>query len=209
MKRHGFTLLEMMVSIAVLSAVSVLLLVLSTNLAQSSQIQGAKVTTTDEARSAMLFLAKELRQSAAQSMGAAVLPGTTLTYQIATDADGNGSAVDVGCDLELSATRTLSRDFEDANSDGLTLTQLIMTEDLPAGPRVRVIANGLLLNEDTNGNATLDTGEDANANGRLDRGLWFERTGRSIRVTVQTQRNASAQGLPITSGLVETVFPRN
>jgi len=97
------------------------------------------------------------------------------------------------------------RDVADSNNDGLTDTQLVMVE----GTASRVVANGLLPDEDSNNNGVLDPGEDANSNGVLERGLWFEQAGRGIRITIQTQRLADPRGLQLSSSLIETVVPRN
>jgi len=206
MKRTGFTLVELMVAVAILSIVMAILFVLATTLGEASQVQEAKITTVDDARDGMLRLVRNLRQAAVMSINWPGLPGETLTFRAATDVDGNGTAVDVGVELELTGIRTLSRDLTDLNGDGLTVTQLIMEE----GGQATVITNGLLPNEDANANDTLDAGEDLNFNGFLDRGLWFEPVGRAIRVTIQTQRaSAAPQGIPITTTLFETVAPRN
>lgn len=203
MRKAGVTLLEVMVSVAILTVVTGVLFVLATSLGEAARTQEAKTTTLDDARNAMLVLTRELRQAAANSFSA--LPGATLTYRIAQDVDGNGSAVNLAGDLELSTPRTVGRDFGDVNGDGRRATQLI----LQGGGRVRVLANALAPNEDTNGNGVLDAGEDANGNRRLDRGIWFERVGPGIRITIDSQRMADARGRPMTSRLVEVVDPRN
>ncbi|MBN2309266.1 MAG: prepilin-type N-terminal cleavage/methylation domain-containing protein [Candidatus Hydrogenedentes bacterium] len=205
MKRNGFTLIEIMISVTILTVVLGILFTLATNLGRSARIQEAKVTTVDEVRTAMMFVTREIRQASMGSISSGTLPGPALTYRVAIDADGNGSAVDVAGNLELSGTRTLARDVNDLNGDGQTVTQLIMVE----GTDVRVIANNLLPDEDLNGNDTLESGEDANGNGLLERGLWFESAGAGIRVTIQAQRRADERGFLLPSGVIETVMPRN
>lgn len=71
-----------------------------------------------------------------------------------------------------------------------------------------VLANHLVPNEDLNNNGVLDAGEDTNGNGRLDRGIWFERVGNAVRVTIQTQ-DVTRQGHHFVSSFSETVLPRN
>jgi prepilin-type N-terminal cleavage/methylation domain-containing protein len=206
MSRRGFTLLELMVSITVLVMVLGFLYGLAFSLAQGAAFQEAKVTTVDETRTAMQFLVRQVHQSASGSITWYMLPGPQLDYRIALDVDGNGTAVNIGGDLELSAPRWLGRDVNDLNGDGLTLTQLVMADNTRV---MRVVANGLLIDEDLNGNGSLDAGEDFNRNNVLDRGLWFERVGSGVRITVQTQRMADVRGLEAHSTLVETVVPRN
>jgi prepilin-type N-terminal cleavage/methylation domain-containing protein len=205
MRRDGFTLLELTVSMAVLTMVMGVLFALATGLAQSTKLQQAKITADDDARNAMMFLVRDIRQASSSSIPPGTLPGSVLFYQVADDVDGNGTAVGVGGNLELSPMRTLMRDLADINGDGLTDTQLVMVE----GTEARVVGNGLLPDEDINNDGVLDPGEDANSNGRLERGLWFEQAGRGIRITVQTQRLADPRGLQLSSSLIETVVPRN
>jgi len=196
------TLIEVMVALSILTIVMGMLFQLAVGLGDTAQVQEIKATSSDEARKAMIYLTRDLRQAAAGTITGA--PGATITYRMATDLDGNGSAVDVGCTLELGNIRTIRRDSEDLNGDGMTNGQLVVTD----GDRVQVLANDLLEDEDTNGNSVLDPGEDANLNGVLDRGVWFERSGNAVRVTIQTQ-GRSRRGHLLTSRLSETVFPRN
>ncbi len=111
----------------------------------------------------------------------------------------------MGGNLELSPVRTLQRDVADLNGDGMRLTQLVRVD----ANGVRVVGNGLAINEDLNNNGVLDGGEDRNENNVLDRGLWFERAGAGIRVTVQSERRAGPRGPLIISTLTEVVSPRN
>jgi hypothetical protein len=104
----------------------------------------------------------------------------------------------------LSTVRTIQRDTNDLNSDGLTASQIILRN----GANNTVLANGVPNNEDANNNGTLDTGEDANRNGQLDRGIWFARTGNAVTITLQSQQSLRRGTLFVTT-LSETVAPRN
>ena len=194
-----------MVAVAILTVVMGMLFGLSLSMAQASRNQEARMTAVDEARRGMQALIRDLRQSATSSVGWNGLPGPVLTYQMAQDLDGNGLAVDTGANLELGPQRTVGRDTNDANNDGLTNTQLIVVDANGA----RVLANDLMIDEDANGNGALDAGEDSNWNGRLDRGLWFERQGRGIRVTIQAELTPGPDGAPVNSVLRDVVVPRN
>jgi len=169
MNNRGFTLLELMVSIAVLTLVTGALYAASMTLTHAATSQEAKTTTIDNAKTGMLLMIRDIRQGDSASVDWGSLPGPVLAYRAATDLDGNGTAVDIGVELELGPTRTLTRDINDLNGDGVTDTQLVLVE---AG-QARVITNGLLPDEDANQNDVLDAGEDANGNGVLDHGLWF------------------------------------
>ncbi len=203
--RRGFTMMELMLAIGIMSIVAGVLFALAGTLAQATRAQEARIAASDDVRSGIVFLVRNVRQAATSTVSWDGLPGPTLSYCVAADLDGNGSAIDIGMDLELSPLRTLSRDATDLNNDGQTLTQLVMEQD----GQVKVVTNGLLLDEDTNGNNTFDAGEDRNGNGQFDRGLWFERAGQGIRVTIQTERSSGPHGSMSMSNLVETVVPRN
>ncbi len=205
MKRRGFTLLELMISIAVLTIVSGALYAAAMTLTQAARSQEAKTATIDDVQSGMLLMGRHIRQASASSINWDALPGPVLSYRAAVDNDGNGTAVDVGIQLELSPTRTITRDVNDLNGDGVANTQLILIED----GQVQVIANGLLLDEDVNQNDILDAGEDTNGNGILDHGIWFRQVGRGVQITLQCEQTTMVQGRPVNTTLVETVIPRN
>lgn len=202
-ERSGFTLIEVMTSVAILTIVAGVLFALASSMSSAAELQETKSTTQDEVRAATDFIVRELRQAARATITG--LPGAAITYRRAEDVDGNGVAVDAGGRLELGALRTIQRDTNDVNGDGQTLDQLVMV----TGGTARVITNGLLLNEDTNGDGVLGGSEDQNGNGVLDRGLWFEDAGPGIRVTLQAQRRAGARGILVSSTLVEILVPRN
>lgn len=198
----GMTLVEIMMATFILTMVMGILFSLAIGLGDTAAMQDARITTGDEARAAMMGIARDLRQAANSSITG--IPGKSISYRVATDADGNGSAVDVGSNIELSSIRTIQRDLADANGDGVRGGQIVRIVDGTA----TVLANDVIDDEDTNANGILEGGEDANGNGQLDRGLWFERDGSSIRITIDTQ-NVSRRGHHILTRLTETVFPRN
>jgi prepilin-type N-terminal cleavage/methylation domain-containing protein len=206
MNRAGMTLLEVMFAVAILTIVMGTLMGLSISIGDTSQIRQAQATAYFEARRGMQTVVLELRQARNQSL--TVLPANNVSYQVATDLDGNGSAVDVSGKIELSSTRTIKRDTDDANGDGKTLDQVILID----GANTRVLANGLLADEDANGNNVLDTGEDTNGNGVLDHGLWFStwQAGirRGVQVDIQVMRTSRLR-FPIVANLSEVVIPRN
>ena len=205
MEHRGMTLLELMVSLALLTIVMGILFVLAASLGAAARDQETKATATDQARAGMRLMVRELRQAAAGTIPWGNLPTNTITFQMAADADGNGVAVDSNGDLELSNVWTLGPDTADANSDGLSSSQLVMTD----GATTRILANDLTPDEDNNDNGVLDDGEDLNGNGVLDHGIWFDRLGGGIAVTLDTERREILRGVPMTSSLTEIVIPRN
>lgn len=201
----GYTMLELMLSISLLSIIVGALWVLADSLDRTSKDQESVISTQGEVTGAMMRVSKELRNAAFSSMNwVGSNTSTSLTYQIASDVDGNGTAVDAGGNLELGAPRTIQRDTADANNDGRT-DQLILIN----GGQVSVLANNLKIDEDTNNNGVLDNNEDTNFNNQLDRGILFTNTGTAIQVTIQAQRQAGPQSRPMISTMVETINPRN
>ena len=63
MKNRGFTLLELMISIAVLTIVSGALYAASMTLTQAARSQEAKTTTIDNVQSGMLLMVRNIRQA--------------------------------------------------------------------------------------------------------------------------------------------------
>ncbi len=184
MKRYGFTLIEVMISVAILTVVGGILFVLSLSMAQSSQVQEARITSVDDARGAMFIVIRELRQASMASINWNDLPGEQIEYRVAQDISGNGVAVDSSVRLELSDIRMIQRDSDDQSDDGVTDTQLVLVD----GNNVRVLANGLLPGEG---------------------GVWFERADEGgVRVQIATERRGPG-GTPIRAVLTETVVPRN
>ena len=198
----GMTLLEVMIAVTILTIVLGILFGLAVSLGDTARVQEAKTTTFDEARKGMIYMARDLRQ--AQNFGLSALPADTVTYCIATDVDGNGTAVDMSGRLELSAPRTITRDVDDLNGDGLTDSQLLLWN----GETGMVLANGLLPDEDLNDNGDLDADEDTNGNGLLDHGVWLERTGGGVLISLQTL-GTSRQGHPLVTNMQTTIVPRN
>lgn len=190
MRRAGFTLLEVMISVTILTIVLGVLYTLALGMARSVTVEEAKMAAQDEARQALQFAIRDLRQAAGQSLTRDILPGPAIGYRVADDVDGNGTAVDVGGNLELSGVRFLSLDTEDLNGDGLT-NQLILND---AGT-VRVLANNVL---PTDVNSPPEQ-----------RGFWVEPWNQGVRITVTTQFRAGNSGHLIRSSYSEVVVPRN
>jgi prepilin-type N-terminal cleavage/methylation domain-containing protein len=205
MHKHGFTLIELMVSLSILALALGTLMALFTTLNLFVLVQDAKMTTDDNVQRAMLAITRELRNAAWSSVVFGGDSGTSIQYQIPADIDGNGTPLDQDMFPELGPVRTISRDFQDLNGDGLTASQLIVFDE----SGMRVLANGLCRDEDLNNNGRLDPGEDLNDNGALDRGVLFERVGRSIAATLSTENVSSSRTPRIRSALSQIITPRN
>ncbi len=209
--RAGFTLLEMMMAIAILAIVMGALFGLWLGISDTAVVQDAKAITSDESRRALGRLVPLVRQAGRMSINWDELPGEVLRFRMATDLDGNGTAVDSGGNLELGPEVTVQRDLDDLNEDGHAGDQLVMVTTDPATgqPTATVLANDLVLvNETVDGEGVLGPEQDLNGNGRLDRGFWVEPLEAGLLITVGAERE-SRKGHAITTALTEFVTPRN
>ncbi len=205
MQNNGMTLLEVMFAVAIFTVVMGALFTLALGFGDTADIQSIQANSNDDARKALDTLVTELRQAARSSINWAQLPGAQLVYRVATDLDGNGTAVDVNGRIELSQPRTVARDLADANHDSVGGKQLTAT----AGDTIRVLANNVSPDsEQPDAAGVFGPAQDTNKNGRLDRGIWFEPQGRGLRITIQTQ-GVNRRNQVIRSTFQETVFPRN
>ena len=201
----GLTMLEVIMAVAILTIVTGALFAIALSIGDTARVQDIKATTNDEARRALQQLVPELRQAARASINWDALPGQVITYQIATDLDGNGSAVNAAGQLELSAPRTVQRDVDDANGDGFTDTQLVLI----SGDMVRVLANDLAPENETLGaDGVFGPDQDLNGNGRLDRGFWIEPRDGGLEISIQAQE-VTRRNQSLSTMLTEFVVPRN
>ncbi|MFP6584980.1 MAG: prepilin-type N-terminal cleavage/methylation domain-containing protein [Candidatus Hydrogenedentota bacterium] len=183
----GFTVIELMVVVAILSVLSGLLITAMISANRSMRISESRILTQDNSRNAVMIIIRELRQARASSL-AVSNGGTVLQYVITKDVNGNGWPLDGSGNPEYSPLRTLSVDTNDANNDGLTTTQLIRTE---VGGTPKVLANNLPFGGG---------------------GITFTLTGNAgvmIDITAQDMTGPGDQGNVIETTLTETVTPRN
>lgn len=193
MLRRGFTLLEVMLAVAIMTIVFGVLAGLSLGIGNTASAQRARTTATEEARRALQTLAARLHAASAQSVNTANLPGSRLTFRVAADVDGNGTAVNVNGRLELGAPITVGPDTADANRDGVTERQLIMTQ----GNTSRVLCNNLPPDS-----AVVNNGVP------LVRGFWVVPRDGGLDITVQTESRDN-RGRPFRVAVTEFVRPRN
>ena len=201
MKRNsqsGVTLLEMMFSVAILTSVMGVLFSLSLGIGDTARIQEMKARSNDEARRALLAVVPRLRQAQFTSVNTDEMPGDVLTFNMADDIDGNGSAVNISGNLEVGTLVTIQRDTDDLNGDGLGAEQLVMTQ----GDVVTVLANTL---SPDGGPAPVEDGVEPAENTA---GFWVEEQAGGVLITIRTQ-GTSRQGHVIRQQFTELVNPRN
>ncbi|MBI2432901.1 MAG: prepilin-type N-terminal cleavage/methylation domain-containing protein [Candidatus Hydrogenedentes bacterium] len=202
MRRNGFTLIEVLTASALLAVATGIIWQTWLTANESAEVIEQKAAAAAEAGRALSVIAHELRGASLGSVS--LLPAAQIEYRVAEDLEGNGLAVDKTGALELGAARTIGRDAEDRNADGLRERQLVLV----AGGTIQVLANDLLTNEDANGNGVLDSGEDANSNGRLERGVWFESSGQGVRMIIETT-GKTRRGHVTPVSFQQLVRPRN
>lgn len=199
------TLLEVMMAVSILTVVMGAMFAISLSIGDTARVQEAQVVTNDQVRRGLETVVRDLRNAARGSINWANLPGEVITYRVAMDLDGNGTAVNSTGGIELSASRTICRDLEDANHDGVTDTQLVLI----SGEVVWVLASDLVpVTESTDASGVFGPAQDFNSNGRLDRGFWVEPRDNGLVVSLNAQ-GRSRRGHAIVAALREFVIPRN
>ena len=196
MNNRGFTLLEMMMAVAIFTMVMGTLLTLSLTFANTAELQELRITNTDEVRRAFLGITPILRQASRNSVNWNELPGDRVTFRSATDLDGNGFAIDISGKIELSGQLAIERDRTDANNDGVTMSQLVLILD---NGDVRVLANGLQ-DDPVPAGAGADIPDGV--------GFWVAPEGNGLRVTIRTE-GTTRRGRVFTTIVSEFIVPRN
>lgn len=206
---RGMTLMEMLFAVAIMTVVMGGLFSFALVFQDTSNLYQVQATNQDEARRALRTVMAELRGSVYASI---VLPAggaDKISYTVPADLDGNGTPVDAAGRLETSTVRTITRDTNDVNGDTFTGTQLVLVS---SGQTPRILANGVSELNETETDGVFGDANDTNKNGIQDRGIWFESTGRGIRITLEIEgkgRPVGGVARPILSRFQETVFPRN
>lgn len=191
----GFTLLETTFVVAIFTVIMGITFTMAVSFGDSAQVQSLRANSNDAARQLVLQLLPELRQASRSSINWSQLPGSTLTYRVATDVDGNGTAVDKSGRIELGPVVTIAPDKNDANKDGLAGEQAVRID----GEDVTVLCSNLAAEaEIVNGDGTITTVE----------GLWFRPFGNGLEVRLTTE-GTDRQGRPYRSTFTQIVMPRN
>lgn len=196
------TLIELMMTVGLMTIVMGALFTLSISLNDTVQNYNATITATDEARRALQILIPRLSHSSRQTINWDELPGDVLRFRMPMDLDGNGTCVDVNGNIELGDIVTIRRDTQDVNGDGLRDNQLVMIQ----GNNVAVLANHLF-NPPEVGNPD-GTFNDTNGNGRLDRGFFVTGQNNEIQIFIDTMVQ-SRRGHQFVINVNERVVPRN
>ena len=202
---RGFTLLEAALATSILAIMLTMLYGAAWAMMKTARTQDSVVMLNSEARQAMTSIVRNLRQSQATSLltnngGFVALgnaPVTNVQFMRVADVDGNGSAVNLNFDVETTGPFWITRDTNDANGDGQTLTQLVRIDQ--NGQVVEVMANHI--------SPVVVTGDMYSApNG----GVLFQNIGGgNIQVTLILRHRADANLPMMVVRLDEVVSPRN
>lgn len=179
---QGFTLIELVFVVGIMTIISGALLSSFLSLEKSMDVAEAKVLTTDNTRIAMMVMIRELRQANAATYSVDQVTDI-LSYVVAVDLDGNGWPIDSAGNVEYSPVRTLGVNPADP-------TQLIRTE---VGSDDKVLA--ITLSDDP----------------LLPVGVTFTVVGdNGIRITLSgADDGITGQGRTVITTLSETVTLRN
>lgn len=142
----GLTLVELMVSVAILTLVLGVLYSITLGMTQAATAEESKIIMRDESRAAMQKLVRELRMAVSSTIvtpgdGAEMVPltpgnpVTSISFQYVADVAGvdasgivlppNGLGINQDKSLGLSPVKIYGLDVRDLNEDGRTVTQLV------------------------------------------------------------------------------------
>jgi len=202
----GFTLIEITMTLAALMIIVGALYGIAMGMVTAAKTQDSLIMLRQESRLAMQGIVQNIRMAQAASMqtntaGAFIPldgnPTTNLSYQRVADMDGNGVALNQDLSLGLTAPLWFTRDLNDANGDGQTLTQLVQLRQ--DGTVARVLANHISPVVVRNDFYNTPLG-----------GLVFQDVGGgTIQVTLIMRHQPDPRGPTMVTRLDELVSPRN
>ena len=192
---QGFTLIEVMIAISIITGVSLGLYNVHVGMVRSALHHENMTKLQDDARTSLQTMTRMLRMA---SNGTVMyLDTSTSTYatlgtvarsnirfQMVADIDGNGNSLDDDFELELTNFIRFTADTADANSDGRSATQLVQLDQ--NGNVTRILTNYL-------------------ASG----GLTFVRTNGGVQISIQLERKGQGAAPLARFRLDEVVAIRN
>jgi prepilin-type N-terminal cleavage/methylation domain-containing protein len=150
-RSNGFTLLEMMVTMSILTVVMLGMYSLNDSMTRSSMQQESLAMLRDEGRLSLQYMTRLMRMAQSGTLRSedggegAVMLGTqsvqSIQFQIVASMDGNVTTINQDFTVGLSPVMEFTPDFDDANEDGFTSTQLVHLD--ADGSVVRVLTNHL------------------------------------------------------------------
>jgi prepilin-type N-terminal cleavage/methylation domain-containing protein len=195
MDNRGFTLIEMMITILVLSGVMLGLYYVNLAMTRAALQHESMAVVRDDGRIALQQMSRILRMARQTSIafidgeGNVVPLGNSpvdhIQFQAADDIDGNGVAVAQDFSVEWTPIIAFGVDADDANGDGYSTTQLCQFDE-NAGV-VQVFTNHL----DPNG------------------GLLFQNTNGGVQISLQLFRPASGNRAQVVTRMDQVVSVRN
>ena len=202
----GFTLIEITMTLAALLVIVGALYGIAMGMVTAAKTQDSLIMLRQESRLAMQTIVQNIRMAQASSMltdvGGAFAPldgtpTTTLAFRRVADMDGNGVALNQDLSLGLMPYMSFTRDFNDANGDGQTATQLVQLRQ--DGTVARVLANHVSPVVVRNDFYNTPLG-----------GLVFQDVGGgTIQVTLIMRHQPDPRGPTMVTRLDELVSPRN
>ena len=202
----GFTLIEITMTLSALLIIVGALYGIAMGMVTAAKTQDSLIMLRQESRLAMQAIVQNIRMAQAASMqtGAGGVfapldnnPTTNLSYRRVADIDGNGVALNQDLSIGLTPALWFTRDLNDANGDGQTLTQLVQLRQ--DGTVARVLANHISPVVVRNDFYNTPLG-----------GLVFQDVGGgTIQVTLIMRHQPDPTGPTMVTRLDELVSPRN
>jgi len=169
----GFTLLETMVALTMLTVVMLVLYSVSLAMTRTVQVQEAKIIMQEEARASLAQITRDVRQAAGGTV--VLVNNDDLTFQMAADADGNGIGLNADLSLGLSGVTSYRLNPSDntqlirLQTNGGTTTTTLLSSNLAPGSGLdfQDLGQGRLL-------VSLSMERQSQTNGSLVRASLFE-----------------------------------
>jgi len=149
MGNRGYTLIEVMLAMFIMTTVSLALYYVNMAMTRATLHQESMTTLRDEGRTSLQYISRMLRIASEGTIkgvtegGVKSILGTTamqgIEFQAVTDLDGNGVAVAEDYTVELTDPILFQVDIGDANGDGLDTEQLVQLDE--NDDVVRVLSN--------------------------------------------------------------------
>ncbi len=182
MNRKGFTLIEMLVVVTLLTAALGMIWQAWLNADHTQAVLSNKITVTQSTVHGLARIRQELRGASRESLSP--LPAQELRYRIPLV--GEEWPLDAQGGPQWSEERRITPDWEDMNGDGLRARQLLLV----TGKGIEVLSNNLAVGEGKSG------------------GVWFEAENLGVTVGLRATET-TRRGLTLQSVAAETIVPRN
>ena len=195
MDNRGFTLLETMVAVMLLTGITITIYSINLGMTKAALQHESMAVVRDEGRLALQHISRRLRMAQISSLitldgegTASQLSATVvdnLHFQPIADIDGNGVAVNQDFSVGVAPQMGFGIDTLDSNGDGYTTTQLVQFDN--QGNVTQILSNHI----DPTG------------------GIAIQRVSGGVQISLQLYREGSGIRPPVKTRLDQVISVRN